>query len=68
MVEQSMNSRDCSDGAGGSEDARMVSKTDLTCWGSGRTVMIVSYSLVSLVYWASDSFHGRIERKSEDWL
>jgi hypothetical protein len=42
IVEQSIKRRDSSVGAGGRVEARMASKTDLTCWGSGSTVMIVS--------------------------
>jgi len=41
-VEQSIKRRDSSVGAGGRVEARMASKTDLTCCGSGSTVMTVS--------------------------
>src|SRR5271156_5688568 len=42
IVEQSMKRRDFSVGGGGKAEAKIVSKTDLTWWGWGRGLMILS--------------------------
>jgi hypothetical protein len=64
IVEQSMNRRDSSVGAGGRVEARMASKTDSTCWGSGSTVIIVSWQSISVfLYHVYHTFEA-VERAS----
>ena len=69
MVEQSIYRREAFVGAAGIDEIYIFSKTDLTCCGSGSTVMTVSCRISISEYLARvEERRSGGRQESEDWL